>query len=191
MKKIIIISAPSGAGKTTLCKSIQSVEKDIKWSVSYTTRKKRAIEKDGIDYNFISKDNFMAFIKSSFFIEWEDVHGYLYGTSKETIDNALLLNKILLMDLDVKGSMKIQKLYPDNTFSIFIIPPSINHLRERLKKRGTDSEKRIEIRLNRFKEEMEFQDKFDYVVVNEELKKAKLELIKIISKLKKGEINGT
>ena len=68
MKKIIIISAPSGAGKTTLCKSIQSVEKDIKWSVSYTTRKKRAIEKDGIDYNFISKDNFMAFIKSSFFL---------------------------------------------------------------------------------------------------------------------------
>ena len=185
MKKIIILSAPSGSGKTTLCKAVQKFEKDITWSVSYTTRKKRDAEKNGIDYNFISKNRFTNYIKNGFFIEWEDVHGFLYGTAKETIDNALLLNKLLLMDLDVKGTMKMQNMYPNSTFSIFIIPPSINKLRHRLKNRGTDSEERIEIRLNRFKEEMKFQNKFDHVIINEDLEKAKSELIKIINKLKK------
>ena len=93
--------------------------------------------------------------------------------------------------MDVKGSMRIKKLYPDNTCSIFIIPPSIDQLRKRLKNRGTDSEKRIEIRLKRFEEEMEFQKKFDYVIVNEDLELAKIELIKTINKLKQGVKNGT
>ena len=191
MKKIVILSAPSGSGKTTLCKAIQDIEKDISWSVSFTTRPKRKTEKNGVDYIFISKRRFSKYIDDGYFIEWEDVHGYLYGTAKETIDNALLLNKLLLMDLDVKGSIKIQKLYPENAFSIFIIPPSIEKLRQRLKNRGTDSKNRIEIRLNRFKEEMEFQNKFDYVMINEDLKKAKSELMEIINKLKKGVTNGT
>ncbi len=124
-------------------------------------------------------------------MEWENVHGFYYGTSKVSLEKAIEKNNVLLLEMDVKGSMRIKKLYPENTYSIFIIPPSIDHLRKRLKNRGTDSEKRIEIRLKRFEEEMEFQKNFDYVMVNEDLELAKIELNKTINKLKQGVENGT
>jgi len=190
MINFITISAPSGSGKTTLCKALQVVEPDIQWSISYTTREKRDIEEDGIDYHFISSDKFEDFIINSYFVEWENVHGYYYGTSLKSLNNAIQENKMLLLEMDVKGSMNIKKLYPEKTFSIFIIPPSIEHLRDRLKNRGTDSSKRIEVRLKRFQEEMEFQNKFDYVMVNENLESAKIELQNKVRKLKQGETNG-
>ena len=190
MVNFITISAPSGSGKTTLCKALQVVEPDIQWSISYTTREKRDIEEDGIDYHFISSDKFEDFIINGFFVEWENVHGYYYGTSLKSLNNAIYENKMLLLEMDVKGSMNIKKLYPEKTFSIFIIPPSIEHLRDRLKHRGTDSAKRIEVRLKRFQEEMEFQNKFDYVMVNENLDSAKIELQNKVRKLKQGETNG-
>ena len=190
MVNFITISAPSGSGKTTLCKALQVVEPDIQWSISYTTREKRDIEEDGIDYHFISSDKFEDFIINSYFVEWENVHGYYYGTSLKSLNNAIQENKMLLLEMDVKGSMNIKKLYPEKTFSIFIIPPSIEHLRDRLKNRGTDSAKRIEIRLKRFQEEMEFQNKFDYVMVNENLESAKIELKNKVRKLKQGETSG-
>ena len=191
MKNFITISAPSGSGKTTLCKALQEVESEIQWSISYTTRKKRQIEEDGVDYHFISQNKFENFILSDYFIEWENVHGFYYGTSKNTLDSAIKNHKTLLLEMDVKGSMNIKRLYPDNTFSIFIIPPSLEHLRERLKKRGTDTKTVIEIRLKRFQQEMAFKNKFDYVMVNEELDLAKIELIETVQKLKKGVGNGT
>ena len=191
MKNFITISAPSGSGKTTLCKALQKVESEIQWSISYTTRKKRQIEEDGVDYHFISQNKFENFILSDYFIEWENVHGFYYGTSKNTLDSAIKNHKTLLLEMDVKGSMNIKRLYPDNTFSIFIIPPSLEHLRERLKKRGTDTKSVIEIRLKRFQQEMAFKNKFDYVMVNEELDLAKIELIETVQKLKKGVGNGT
>lgn len=191
MKNFITISAPSGSGKTTLCKALQKVESEIQWSISYTTRKKRQIEEDGVDYHFISQNKFENFILSDYFIEWENVHGFYYGTSKNTLDSAIKNHKTLLLEMDVKGSMNIKRLYPDNTFSIFIIPPSLEHLRERLKKRGTDTKTVIEIRLKRFQQEMAFKNKFDYVMVNEELDLAKIELIETVQKLKKGVGNGT
>ena len=190
MVNFITISAPSGSGKTTLCKALQVVEPDIQWSISYTTREKRDIEEDGIDYHFISSDKFEDFIINGYFVEWENVHGYYYGTSLKSLNNAIHENKMLLLEMDVKGSMNIKKLYPEKTFSIFIIPPSIEHLRDRLKNRGTDSAKRIEVRLKRFQEEMEFQNKFDYVMVNENLESAKIELKNKVRKLKQGETNG-
>ena len=190
MVNFITISAPSGSGKTTLCKALQVVEPDIQWSISYTTREKRDIEEDGVDYHFISSDKFEDFIINGFFVEWENVHGYYYGTSLKSLKNAIYENKMLLLEMDVKGSMNIKKLYPEKTFSIFIIPPSIEHLRDRLKNRGTDSAKRIEVRLKRFQEEMEFQNKFDYVMVNENLDSAKIELQNKVRKLKQGETNG-
>ena len=190
MVNFITISAPSGSGKTTLCKALQVVEPDIQWSISYTTREKRDIEEDGIDYHFISSDKFEDFIINGFFVEWENVHGYYYGTSLKSLNNAIHENKMLLLEMDVKGSMNIKKLYPEKTFSIFIIPPSIEHLRDRLKNRGTDSARRIEVRLKRFQEEMEFQNKFDYVMVNENLESAKIELQNKVRKLKQGETNG-
>ena len=191
MKNFITISAPSGSGKTTLCKALQEVESEIQWSISYTTREQRQIEEDGVDYHFISQNKFEKFILSDYFIEWENVHGFYYGTAKRTLDSAIKNHKTLLLEMDVKGSMNIKRLYPDNTFSIFIIPPSLEHLRERLKKRGADTKNVIEIRLKRFQQEMAFKNKFDYVMVNDELDLAKIELIETVQKLKKGVGNGT
>ena len=191
MINFVTISAPSGSGKTTLCRALQDANPSIQWSISYTTRERRDLEEDGVDYHFISLDKFEDLIMKGYFIEWENVHGFYYGTSKVSLEKAIEKNNVLLLEMDVKGSMRIKKLYPDNTCSIFIIPPSLDQLRKRLKNRGTDSEKRIEIRLKRFEEEMEFQKKFDYVIVNEDLELAKIELIKTINKLKQGVENGT
>ena len=191
MINFITISAPSGSGKTTLCKALRKVKSDIEWSVSYTTRLKRDSEKNGIDYHFITINKFEEFILNEKFVEWENVHGNYYGTAKDTLKAAIVSEKTLLLEMDVKGSMSIKKLYPDNTFSIFILPPSMEDLRDRLKKRGTDSDERIEIRLRRFQQEIEFQDRFDQVMINEDLELAKVELINIVNNLKQGVINGT
>ena len=191
MINFITISAPSGAGKTTLCKALRSVQPDIEWSISHTTRSKRDIEIDGVDYHFITTEKFEELILEEAFAEWENVHGYYYGTTKSNLETALDNDKTLLLEMDVKGSMSVKKLYPQHTFSIFILPPSLEHLRKRLKNRGTDSNERIEIRLERFQQEIEFQNKFDQVMINENLELAKVELINIVNKLKQGVINGT
>lgn len=191
MINFITISAPSGSGKTTLCKALQIVEPEIEWSISYTTRQKRSIEEDGIDYFFISEENFEKLIIKGHFVEWQNVHGFYYGTSVSSLKNAIEDDKTMLLEMDVKGSMTIKKLYPEQTFSIFIMPPSITHLRERLRSRGTDSENRINIRLKRFQEEMEFREKFDYVMINEDLDLAKIELQNTINNLKQGVKSGT
>ena len=191
MINFITISAPSGSGKTTLCKALQLVEPEIEWSISYTTREKRSIEKNGVDYFFISEEEFEDLIIQGHFVEWQNVHGFYYGTSVSNLENAIKNDKIMLIEMDVKGSMSIKKLFPDQTFSIFIMPPSISQLRERLRSRGTDSERRINIRLKRFQEEMEFREKFDYVLINEDLDLAKIELQKTINKLKQGVTSGT
>jgi len=191
MINLITISAPSGSGKTTLCKALQLVEPEIEWSISYTTREKRSTEKNGIDYFFISDEEFEDLIIQGHFVEWQNVHGFYYGTPVSNLENAIKNDKIMLIEMDVKGSMSIKKLFPNQTFSIFIMPPSISQLRERLRGRGTDSERRINIRLKRFQEEMEFKEKFDYVMINEDLDLAKIELQKTINKLKQGVANGT
>ena len=191
MINFITISAPSGSGKTTLCKALQLVEPEIEWSISYTTREKRSIEQNGVDYFFISEKEFEDLIIQGHFVEWQNVHGFYYGTSVSNLENAIKNDKIMLIEMDVKGSMSIKKLFPDQTFSIFIMPPSISQLRQRLRSRGTDSEKRINIRLKRFQEEMEFREKFDYVMINEDLDLAKIELQKTINKLKQGVTSGT
>ena len=191
MINFITISAPSGSGKTTLCKALQLVEPEIEWSISYTTREKRSIEENGVDYFFISEQEFEDLIIQGHFVEWQNVHGFYYGTSVSNLENAIKNDKIMLIEMDVKGSMSIKKLFPDQTFSIFIMPPSISQLRERLRSRGTDSERRINIRLKRFQEEMEFREKFDYVMINEDLDLAKIELQKTINKLKQGATSGT
>lgn len=191
MINFITISAPSGSGKTTLCKALQQVEPEIEWSISYTTREKRSIEENGVDYFFISEEEFEDLIIQGHFVEWQNVHGFYYGTSVKNLENAINNDKIMLIEMDVKGSMSIKKLFPDQTFSIFIMPPGISQLRERLRSRGTDSEKRINIRLERFQEEMEFRKNFDYVIINEDLDLAKIELQKTINKLKQGAISGT
>ena len=190
IKNLITISAPSGSGKTTLCKMLQDERSDISWSVSCTTRAPRPNEIDGIDYYFNSRDQFMKSIADDAFAEWEDVHGQYYGTLKLNLDTAIANNTILLLELDVKGSMSIVQLYPEQSFSIFILPPSIEHLRHRLRNRGTDTESRINERLNRFEREMEYKSKFDHVLINEDLEVASRELIEVVNGLKEGVLNG-
>ena len=191
MINLITISAPSGSGKTTLCKALQKVIPEIEWSTSYTTREQRSIEFDGVDYHFISHNEFEDLILNQDLAEWENVHGYYYGTPKSTLENAINQDKTVLLEMDVKGAIRIKELYPENSFSIFIIPPSIGHLRERLKKRGTDSEKRIEIRLQRFQQEMEYKERFDHVMINENLDEATQKLISVVNELKEGVLNGS
>ena len=190
IKNLITISAPSGSGKTTLCKMLQDARSDISWSVSCTTRAPRPNEINGIDYYFNSRDKFMKSIADDAFAEWEDVHGQYYGTLKLNLDTAIANNTILLLELDVKGSMSIVQLYPEQSFSIFILPPSIEHLRHRLRNRGTDTESRINERLKRFEREMEYKSKFDYVLINEDLEVASRELIEVVNGLKEGVLNG-
>lgn len=190
MRNIITISAPSGSGKTTLCKALQSARPDIEWSVSCTTREPRQNEINEIDYYFITNEVFMKHVADNAFAEWEDVHGQYYGTLKSNLDTAIIQKGTVLLDLDVKGSMSIRSLYPEQSFSIFILPPSIDHLRGRLRRRGTDSELRIEKRLQRFEKEMEYKNKFDYVLINDDLEVATRELIDVVNGLKEGVLNG-
>ena len=184
MKYLITISAPSGTGKTTLCKALQKVISELEWSISFTTRDKRKMEKNGVDYHFVSIANFQELIKNNSFAEWESVHGHYYGTEKHTLENAIASKKFLLLEMDVKGAMSIKRLYPKNTFSIFISPPSIDHLRERLLNRGSESIRKIETRLKRIKKELKYMNKFDHVMINENFDIAKDELIKVVNKLK-------
>ena len=190
MKNLIIISAPSGTGKTTLCKSIRKIFPEIDWSISYTTRFRRVNEIDGKDYNFISKNTFDELIKDNKLAEWENVHGSMYGTAKKTLNYTIKENKFLLLELDVKGALKLKKLYHKNTVSIFIIPPSFEDLKKRLKFRNTESEDVIKIRLKRFEEEINYKSKFDYIMHNDILDIATNELVEIVEQIRSDKNNG-
>jgi len=190
MKNLIIISAPSGTGKTTLCKGIRKIFPEINWSISYTTRFRRPNEIDGKDYNFISKNTFDEHIKNKKLAEWENVYGSLYGTAKKTLNDAIKEKLFLLLELDVKGALKLKKLYPKNTISIFIIPPSFEDLKKRLKLRNTESEDVIKIRLKRFEEEINYKSKFDYIISNDILDIATNELVKIVKQIRRDKNNG-
>lgn len=182
MKNFIIISAPSGSGKTSICKKILIQNKSIEFSVSCTTRTKRSQEKNGIDYIFLSQDEFIKKINNKEFVEWEKIHGnFYYGTLRKTLDNAINSNRKLLLELDVKGAKKIMKNYPRNYLSIFIEPPSKDELFKRLKDRGADSISNINKRMERFDSEMMNKIHFNHVVINNKLNDAVDSIIKIIN----------
>ena len=154
MRNLIAISAPSGTGKSTLCEEVRRKKPEIKFSVSCTTSPKRNYEKDGINYYFLTEDEFKSKIKNNELLEYEEVHGYYYGTLINTLKNAISSKELMLFDVDVNGAMSIKKKYPNNTLTIFILPPSIQDLKMRLINRGTESEERINKRLERTSEEM-------------------------------------
>lgn len=186
MKNLICVSAPSGSGKTTLCKHVRELKRELIWSISYTTRSPRPNEVNGEDYNFVSQQEFISLKDNGRFAEWENVHGQYYGTIKSELDKAILNDKIVLLELDVNGTTAIQKLYPKHSYSIFIVPPSVDHLRVRLIKRGSETNESIEKRLDRFNEEMDYKDRFDTLLINDNIQVAIKDFIMIINKLTKG-----
>ncbi|MEJ5286890.1 MAG: Guanylate kinase [Candidatus Kapaibacterium sp.] len=182
-KQLIVLSAPSGAGKTTLAKHLLSTFPQFKFSVSATTRKPRPNEVDGKDYHFLSEGEFKQLIANGGFVEYEQIFGNYYGTLKSEIEKSLQKGEIVVFDIDVKGALSIKRLFPNESFLIFISPPSIEVLKERLIKRGTESSEQLQKRWERIQMEMEQRDKFDYVLVNDDLEEAKKELIEIVQKV--------
>ncbi|MCD6335552.1 MAG: guanylate kinase [Candidatus Latescibacteria bacterium] len=168
---IVVISAPSGGGKTTICRAVLKRQKQATLSVSVTTRPQRAGERDGIDYLFVSEEVFRNRIEEGAFAEWAEVHGHLYGTLSNTVRAAMDEGRILILDIDVEGAQQIRAVFPDSV-SIFIVPPSLRVLEERLRARGRDTQEDIENRLLRVAREMKEIVRYDYVVVNDDLERA-------------------
>lgn len=172
-QKIIIITAPSGAGKTSITRYLMDRFEVLSFSVSATTRSARGNEKDGIDYYFIDLEQFKKKIQQKEFAEWEMVYeGKYYGTLKAELKRIWALNRIPVLDIDVKGAIHVQQQYPENTLSIFIEPPSIEELRNRLLSRGTENEDSLQARVNKASYEISFKEHFDKIIVNENLEKA-------------------
>ncbi len=176
---LFIISAPSGAGKTTLSRAILKRFTDMLYSVSYTTRSPRKGEQDGVDYHFISKEAFKKDIKTGRWSEWAEVYGNYYGTSAEFIEKGLSSGRDILLDIDVQGTIQILKHHPDSV-TIFVLPPSMDALRQRLEMRGTESETVLKRRLENAKKEMVHKNLYRHVIVNDQLLSAIEELISII-----------
>ena len=184
MKLLFTLSGSSGSGKTTLL-DLLSRDLAIDISVSHTTRERREYEIDGIHYHFVSKDKFNSLTNDDKFIEYENVHGDLYGTTKEGVECYLSEKKPLFLELDVKGALNLKKMYPENTVSIFLSAPNFKELESRLIHRSSESKEEINKRLSRFSEEENLKKEFDYTLINdnfestfEELKKMILSMIK-------------
>ena len=185
--RLIVLSAPSGTGKTTICKELLKRNENWVFSVSATTREEREGEVDGVDYQFFPNDKFEHFVRFGDFIEWEWVHGNKYGTLIEPLEVALDNNNIMILDVDVKGGCTVMDEFPEDTFSIFIEPPGIDIpeqkliLEERLLKRGNEQTTQIKNRLKRFEKEMEYKDRFNVHFVNGDLEKTIVEIEKVIN----------
>jgi guanylate kinase len=176
---VFVMSGPSGAGKTTIVKGVLPELEEIEFSVSYTTRPKRDEEVDGVDYFFIDEQRFKDLIKENEFLEWAEVHGHLYGTSKSYVESRLEKGINMFLDVDVKGALNIKRLVKGAVF-IFVAPPSFNELKERLIKRHTEDEGNMEKRIEDAKYELSQISKFDYLIVNRDLKVSEKQLESII-----------
>lgn len=180
--KLIVVSAPSGAGKTTIVKAILAKYPSLLFSVSATTRPIRAGEVDGRDYFFLQREEFERRIKAGQLVEWEEIYGNLYGTLKSEVDKALSAGKTMLFDIDVRGVLSIKRHYQNDTVVIFIRPPSVEVLRSRLLNRKTEDEATMNRRLDRVTMELETGNQFDYQVINDDLQTAVREVEQIIAK---------
>ena len=176
---LFVVSAPSGAGKTTFCRALRDVYSDIQYSISHTTRKPRRGEKDGIDYHFTDKTNFLNMRDRGFWAEWAEVHGHYYGTSIKNMEKALSAGYDLLLDIDVQGTMQILESYPD-AVTIFIMAPSLEILKQRLSKHGTEDLRTIEKRMRNAVKEIAGKSIYRYVIVNDDLSTAIDKFIRIV-----------
>ena len=180
--KIIMITAPSGAGKTSITHYLLNNYPQLCFSVSAATRESRGTEKNGVDYYFISEEDFENKIKENAFIEWEMVYkGKYYGTLKSEIERIWIEGKTPMLDIDVKGAIHVQSQFKEKCLSLFIEPPSIDVLQKRLESRGSDSAENIATRVNKASYELSFKQHFDFCIMNDELEKACRETEIIVS----------
>ena len=186
--KIIIITAPSGAGKTSITKHLLKTFPDqLSFSVSAATRQKRNYEKDGVDYHFMTVEDFKEKIQNNSFVEWEMVYeGKYYGTLKSEIHRIWKDDKTPLLDIDVKGAVHVQQQHPEHSLSLFIEPPSVDELKRRLRERGTETDESLATRLNKATYELSFKDHFNKVIVNDYLERACKEAEEIARKFLDG-----
>jgi guanylate kinase len=182
---LFILSAPSGAGKTTLCRALVDRYPEMRYSVSHTTREPRPGERAGVDYHFVGKDAFRCGIRTGKWAEWAEVHGNFYGTAAEFLDREIASGKDVLLDIDTQGMRQIRARYPD-AVTIFILPPSVAALRERLEERGTDSPEVIERRIVNAAEEMKQKHLYRHIIENDRLDEAVSRLIDLVETYRRG-----
>jgi len=181
--KIIILAAPSGAGKTTIkSRLLSAMPNQLSFSISAATRKIRGGEQNGVDYFFISEEEFKNKIDSNQFVEWEMVYpGSYYGTTVDELQRIWSENKTPILDIDVQGALHVKELYGEKAMAIFIKPPSLAILQERLEKRGTDNAEQIKTRLAKAAEEISFSENFDHIILNDDLDKASEEVKQLVT----------
>lgn len=179
--KVIIFSAPSGSGKSTIVSHILKLHPEMEFSVSATSRAPRGQERNGIEYHFFTADEFRKMIEEDKFVEYEEVYaGSFYGTLKSEVQRIWDKGHVIIFDVDVKGGVNLKKYFGDKALSVFIQAPSVEELRKRLVARGTDSAEAIAKRVAKASEEMTYADKFDYILVNDDLQKAYAEAEKVV-----------
>lgn len=176
---IMIISAPSGAGKTTLCRRLRQRFPAMHESISFTTRQPRPGEKDGEDYCFVSRDEFQAMVTQGAFAEWAEVHGNLYGTALSTLEDARKNGVDLLLDIDCQGALSLKQNFSGGVY-VFIIPPSMDELRRRLEGRSSDAPEVIERRIRRASDEIREARWYDYIIINDRIEEAFEELSAVV-----------
>ena len=179
--RVVIISAPSGAGKSTIVRHLLSKGLNLEFSVSATTRSPRGKERNGVEYYFFSVPAFRKKVKDGYFLEWEEVYsGQLYGTPKSEIDRIWSNGNHVLFDVDVRGGINLKRIFGKDAVSIFIMPPSVAELEKRLLNRGTDLPEKIKMRIAKAEEEMKLSPEFDHTVINDRLEKAEKEVYDIV-----------
>lgn len=180
-KKVIVVSAPSGAGKTSIVRNLLEKNPQLSFSISATTRAKREMEQDGKDYYFISVPEFQKRIAADDFLEWQEVYkGQFYGSLKSEVDRLCSEGKVVVFDVDVLGGLNIKKFYKEQALSVFIQPPTLETLKERLQGRGTETPESLKKRVDKAEYEMSFANQFDAIVVNDVLEEAREEAQRLI-----------
>jgi guanylate kinase len=179
--RLFVITAPSGAGKTSLIDALVRADPSLKLSISYTTRAPRPGEKDGVDYHFVDEPAFLGMQQRGEFLESAEVHGYRYGTSRKVITEALARGEDLILEIDWQGARQVRGIYPE-CVGIFILPPSIEELERRMRARGQDADAVIRRRLDNARGEMEHAGEFHYAIINKDFDTARQELAAIIQK---------
>ena len=181
-KQFVALAAPSGGGKTTLCRMLLERYSELALSISFTTRAPRGAEKNGVEYNFVSRQEFESLIQRKALIEWAEVHGNFYGTSREFLESQAAAGKVVVLDIDVQGVDSLKAAFGERCLSIFVLPPDAATLEQRLRSRSTEPEEKIQERLRNGLAEMARAADFDHRVVNHDLQESFAELCAIVEK---------